>query len=226
MSAERPAPESLLSPARLARIDGVVAQRTRSLILVLDQVGDPHNVAAVLRTCDGFGIQEVHVIAHESTGFRIDSRVTKGCEKWLDVVIQPTWSRCRRELESRGYVICASDLGEGAISIDALPFAGKLAIVLGNERDGVNPDACNQANLRFVIPMKGFSQSYNVGVSAAVVLTTAQERRRLLGFDTALPAEEAEQLRVRFRQLAVKQGVRLYGEQGGGAAPGGESGVG
>ncbi|HMK74438.1 MAG TPA: TrmH family RNA methyltransferase, partial [Myxococcaceae bacterium] len=80
-----PVPETLVLPPRREKIDQVVRLRTRSLVVVLDQIEDPFNMAAVLRTCEALGIQEVHVVEHPEIRFSPNSKVTQGCDKWLDI---------------------------------------------------------------------------------------------------------------------------------------------
>jgi tRNA (guanosine-2'-O-)-methyltransferase len=210
----RPAPEAMLLPRRRERIDRVVEGRTRSFTLVLERIGDPHNIAAILRSCEAFGVQDVHVVEHEKHGTRMNAKITQGCEKWLDVHHHRDIVHCARELATAGFSLCVSDLEAGAEPLGALPLEQKLALVLGNEQEGVTQTARRLADRRFIIPMLGFSQSFNVSVTAAVCLALMRERRRERGITGDLEAPERESLRRRFYELAVKQGDRIYPEEG------------
>src|SRR4051794_5719976 len=92
---------SLLLPRRKERIDRVVDARTGSFTLVLDGVADPHNISAVMRTCEGFGVQELHAIVHAEDGFRAHPRVTQGAEKWIDVTYHADAAQALRGLKAR-----------------------------------------------------------------------------------------------------------------------------
>lgn len=210
----RPAPEALLLPRRRERIDRVVEGRTRSFTLVLERIGDPHNIAAILRSCEAFGVQDVHVVEHEKHGTRMNPKITQGCEKWLDIHHHRDIAHCARELAGAGFSLCVSDLGEGTVPLGALPLEEKLALVLGNEQEGVTATARRLADRRFVIPMLGFSQSFNVSVTAAICLGLMRERRRERGVTGDMDATQREALRRRFYELAVKQGDRIYPEEG------------
>jgi tRNA (guanosine-2'-O-)-methyltransferase len=212
-AAGRPLPETLLFGRRRERIDQVVAQRTRSFTLVLERVGDPHNVAAILRSCEAFGVQDVHVVEHEKHGTRMNAKITQGCDKWLDLHFHKSIATCAAELKAQGFAFCVSDLADGAEPYGALPLEGKLAVVVGNEQDGISDETRALADRRFVIPMHGFSQSFNVSVTAAICLALMRERRREKGMAGDLPEGEQAALRRRFYELAVKQGGRIYTEE-------------
>jgi tRNA (guanosine-2'-O-)-methyltransferase len=209
----RPDAESMIQLRRRERIDRVVSARTRSFTLVLERIGDPHNIAAILRSCEAFGVQDVHVVEHEKHGFRMNSKITQGCDKWLDLHFHESITNCAGSLAAQGFAFCVSDLAEGAEPYWAMPLQEKLAVVVGNEQDGISSEARALAQRRFVIPMLGFSQSFNVSVTAAICLALMRERRRENGVLGDLPAAESESLRRRFYELAVKQGERIYPEE-------------
>jgi tRNA (guanosine-2'-O-)-methyltransferase len=207
-----PDAQALLLPRRRERIERVVAARTRSLTLVLDQLRDPHNLSAILRTCEGFGIQEVHAVVSGRHGFRATPRITQGAEKWLDLTYYRSMTECAAALKARGFLFCVTDLEEGTVPLHALPMEKPLALVMGNEVDGVSDEARELADHRFAIPMLGFAQSYNVSVTAAVCVALVRERRRQQGVVGDLTPLEAASLRQRFFELAVKQGDKIFPE--------------
>ena len=207
-----PDAQSLLLPRRRERIERVVAARTRTLTLVLDGLRDPHNISAILRTCEGFGIQEVHAVVSARHGFRATPRITQGAEKWIDLTYYRSMAECAHGLKARGFLLCVSDLAPGAEPLHALPMERPLALVMGNEVDGVSDEARALADLRFTLPMLGFAQSYNVSVTAAICVALVRERRRQLGLVGDLSPVEVDALRQRFSELAVKQGEKIFGE--------------
>ncbi|HQR30067.1 MAG TPA: RNA methyltransferase [Anaeromyxobacteraceae bacterium] len=199
-----------LLPERKARIDEVVARRTRSLVVVMEAFCDPQNVNAVLRTCDAFGVQEVHVVEGPMKGWDRNKKISQNADKWLDVTRWSSTRECLGALKARGYAVYVTWLGEGTVGLDALDFAGPVALVFGNESRGVSDDALALADARYAIPMRGFSQSLNVSVAAAVSLFRAVDRREAQrGRHGDLPDPEAAALRERFYVLAVKQRSRI-----------------
>ena len=199
-----------LEPARQARIDAVVASRTRTLTVVMEAFCDPQNVNAVLRTCEAFGIQELHVVEGVMKPYDRNKKISQNADKWLDVRRWDTTRECLGHLRAEGYAIYVTHLDEGARPLGALPFAGKVALVFGNEHRGVSDEALALADASYVIPMRGFVQSLNVSVAAAISIATAVERREVeRGRHGDLPPEEAQALRERFYVLAVKQRARI-----------------
>ncbi|MBJ6760956.1 RNA methyltransferase [Myxococcaceae bacterium JPH2] len=205
------AAEQFLLDVRKEKIDRVVSQRTRNFTVVLDRLEDSFNMAAVLRTCESMGVQEVHVVINPEAPFLPNSRVAQGCDKWLDVHQYKSFGECREHLKARGFSIYASALREGATSLYSLRFDTKFAMVFGNERQGVSDDVLAAVDGTFWVPMRGFSQSLNISAAASACVSRAIAwRDEHLGASGDLPAEDAAALRDRFYQLAIKQRKRLF----------------
>jgi len=199
-----------LLPERRERIDRAVAERTRTLTVVMEAFCDPQNVNAVLRTCDAFGVQEVHVVEGPMKPYERNKKISQNADKWLDVVRWKTTAECLDALRARGFAVYATHLGEGSRALGDLSFAGKVALVFGNERRGVSDEALARADARYAIPMRGFVQSLNVSVAAAVSLARAVEQREHeRGRHGDLEEADAAALRERFYVLAVKQRSRI-----------------
>jgi tRNA (guanosine-2'-O-)-methyltransferase len=205
-----PASVEFLVPQRKARIDEVVAHRTRTLTVVMEAFCDPQNVNAVLRTCEAFGVQEVHVVEGVMKPYDRNRKISQNADKWLDVRRWKSTAECLAHLQAEGFAIYVTHLGPSSRPLEELSFAGRVALVFGNEQRGVSPEALTLAHLRYAIPMRGFVQSLNVSVAAAVSLARAVERRLAeRGRHGDLSSEEASQLRKRFYVLAVKQRARI-----------------
>ncbi|HEX9288100.1 MAG TPA: RNA methyltransferase [Anaeromyxobacteraceae bacterium] len=199
-----------LLPERRERIDRAVAERTRTLTVVMEAFCDPQNVNAVLRTCDAHGVQEVHVVEGPMKPYERNKKISQNADKWLDVVRWKTTAECLDSLRARGFAVYATHLGDGSRALGELSFAGKVALVFGNERRGVSDEALARADMRYAIPMRGFVQSLNVSVAVAVSLARAVEQReRERGRHGDLEEGEAAALRERFYVLAVKQRSRI-----------------
>ena len=210
----KPLPAELLLPPRKERIDRVVAQRTRTVTVVLDRLEDSFNMAAVLRTCEGMGLQDVHVIRNPDAPFSPNSRVTQGCDKWLDLHVHRDFASCAALLKKQGYRVLASAIRPGATSLFELQFDTKIAMVLGNERFGVSEEVLAHSDGTFWIPMRGFSQSMNISAAASACVTRAISwRMEHLGPDGDLSAEERTALTEQFSFLSVKQRGRVYRDE-------------
>ncbi len=199
-----------LGPGRKARIDEVVANRTRTLTVVMEALCDPQNVNAVLRTCEACGIQELHVVEGPMKPYDRNKKISQNADKWLEVRRWTSTAECLRRLRADGFAVYATHLGDGARTLEELSFAGKVALVFGNESRGVSAEALALADASFAIPMRGFVQSLNVSVAAAIAIAKAVERRVAdRGRHGDLPEADAAALRERFYVLAVKQRARI-----------------
>lgn len=208
---EAPDAESLVLDVRKERIDRVVSLRTRTFTVVLDRLEDSFNMAAVMRTCEGLGVQEVHVVENPDAPFVPNSKVAQGCDKWLDVKLYRDWASCREHLKARGFTLLASAVQEGSQSLYALRFDRPLALVFGNERFGVSPEVLSSVDGTFWIPMRGFTQSFNISAAASACISRAVAwREEHQGGMGDLTPEEAHALRERFYVLSVKQRKRIF----------------
>jgi tRNA (guanosine-2'-O-)-methyltransferase len=181
-----------LLPERLLRIEEVLASRTQSLVLVLDRLYDPHNLSAILRTAEAFGLQEVHLAG--SYPDRLNPQVALGAERWLTVRRWPDPAALIGHLEGRGFLLAVTvPGGEGQDPADFDP-PGPTALVLGNEHDGVSKPFLDRAGVRLTLPLRGFSRSLNVSVAAGIFLWALGGRPAL-----RLPLEETRREALRDR---------------------------
>ncbi|HVV16348.1 MAG TPA: RNA methyltransferase [Polyangia bacterium] len=193
----------LLLEERRARIDAAAATRLGGLRVVIENLHDPHNGAAVLRSAEAFGVQRVEVIESVER-FRFSSTVTQGCEKWLDVVRHRSLAAAIVSLRTDGFAIYAAVPGATA-TLEELDFARPAAVMVGNEHEGLTAEAIAAADVRFGIPMHGLTQSLNLSVAAAVIVSRASAlRRRALGRDGDLPDDAVLALRARFYAASVR----------------------
>ncbi len=198
----------VVTTERLKRIEAVVEGRTDDLVIVLDRIGDPHNSSAVLRSADAFGVQQVYAIVGEH-GFRASLGVSKGTQRWLDVTRYETAAACARRLKAEGYAIYVASM-DGATTIEGLREHRRLAVVFGNEHRGVSPEMRALADGTFSIPMRGFVESLNISVAAAITLQTlAQDGRPRLA-----PARQRELL-ARFLMNSVKNADEIIARSAG-----------
>jgi len=167
--------EPMVLPRRAARIRRVLESRLDSICLVLDAPHDPHNGAAVLRTCDALGVQALHVIERIEP-FVVADSVSLGTERWVDVIAHRSAESAVQALRTQAMTLAIADPTGDRLPRE-LAQVERLALVLGNEKDGVCETLKAAADLTVRIPMRGFVESLNVSVSAALLLSSAAEGR-------------------------------------------------
>lgn len=168
--------EPLASDERRARIQSVLDQRLESVTVLLDAPHDPHNGSAVMRSCDAFGVPTVHVVARVES-FMIARRITKGTERWLEVHDHKTPEAAAQHLLDRGFELVATH-PKGELTPPDLAHIPRLALLLGNEHEGLCEPLLRHATRAVRIPMRGFVESLNVSVAAAVLLSAATQGRK------------------------------------------------
>jgi tRNA (guanosine-2'-O-)-methyltransferase len=188
---------------RWQRINNVIDNRTRYISVILEDIYQPHNASAVLRSCDGFGIQDVHIIENKNE-FNPNQGITIGADKWISLYSynQPNKNNtkhCYRQLKEQGYQIIATTPHENDVTIDEVSLEQKTALVFGAELTGLSDDALEEADGYAKIPMQGFSESFNISVSAALCLYELSTRLRKHRDDWGL--EESEKLDLQFDWL-------------------------
>jgi tRNA (guanosine-2'-O-)-methyltransferase len=201
--------EPFLLEGRIERLKQAVARRTRSLTVALDGTNDPHNLSAVVRSCEGFGLLDLWVIETHAR-FRTNSKVAQGAEKWLDIHLHDDPGACARELLDRGFELWVADAESESTDVAELPWERKIALVFGNEHEGVSPQMERAASGRFCIPMHGFSQSLNVSVAAGISLAIGiRERQRRLGRVGDLTEDERVELFAEWERRSVKYADKI-----------------
>lgn len=200
---------------RINRINVVLESRTRHLTVVLEDVYQPHNASAVLRSCDCFGIQDAHIIENENS-FDPDSGVTVGSDQWLTLHhyadsagdVKNT-ARCLDKLREEGYTIAAMTPHKEDVVIGELPVDRKTALLFGTELEGLSDEAMQHADRFAKIPMYGFSESFNISVSAALALYEMTSRLRESGIEWQLSSEEQISLRLEWLKQSIRAGEEL-----------------
>jgi len=169
-----------LLPRRFERIKAVLDQRIDDLTVVLEQVDKPHNLSAILRSCDAVGVLEAHVTSLPGRP-RTFNRTAKGSHKWVPLHPHPDIASALRPLKARGFRIYGTHLGVSAMDYRRCDFTGPTAFLLGAEKWGLSPEATELVDQAIFIPMVGMVQSLNVSVAAATLLFEARRQRDQAG---------------------------------------------
>jgi tRNA (guanosine-2'-O-)-methyltransferase len=202
---------SLLSPQltnpRRERMLKTVAQRTNHIRLIVQDVHQPHNVSACIRSAEAFGVQNIDVVTL-TTKFNA-STVARGVDEWVDITKHETVDNCISELHKQGYLVAAAFPHGNAISLDQIPIDRPVAVAFGNEHAGLATEWREKADVCFSIPMFGIVESLNISVCAAITLhTLTTKARKFLPPETFnLSNHEQEDLLNRWicRQIATWQ---------------------
>lgn len=189
---------SFLTDERKQRFESVLDKRTRYITLVLEDIFQSRNASAIMRSTDGFGIQDLHIIEDNHKWIGTKS-VSKGASSWLTLHRykngDPT-NRCVDKLRAEGYRIVATSPHEGSYTPDTLPIDKPIAVVLGTELTGMSTKILSQVDDYLTITMDGFSESFNVSVAAAVILNRLRSRMDENGIVSKLSEEERQKLRL------------------------------
>ena len=184
---------SFVSEERKKRFNEVLQYRTRHICVVLEDIYQPHNASAVLRSCDLTGVQDVHIIENKNE-YEVNPEVALGSSKWLNLIKYNNKDNntldAYNSLKSKGYTIVATTPHKKAMNLDELPIDNKIAVVFGTELTGLSDVAINSADEYLRIPMFGFTESYNISVSAALTLFTLTQRLRNGNIDWKLSNNE------------------------------------
>lgn len=188
-----------ITARRLARMRGTLARRQSDLAVVIENVHDPHNVSAMLRSCDAVGAAAAHLVYSYIEEPSVSTGVAASAQRWLTLHRHASVEECYRALREQGIRIFATTLGEASVELYDLDLTRPCAFVFGNETRGVSPDAVSLADASVFIPMMGMVESLNVSVACAVSLYEALRQRRAAGrYDREFPLDEGslDQLRA------------------------------
>ena len=195
--------ETFLTPRRIALFDKVIAQRTNHFTVATQDVYQLHNTSAVIRSCEVFGIQNIHVI-EERKPKRIDREIAMGAQKWVDVNRYATSKKCIKELKAKGYQIVATTSYGESTELKDFSIEKPSAIFFGTEKDGLCEEILDQADSRIRIPMVGFTESLNISVSAAIILQHITSELKSSEISWELSEDEKETLKYEWLKKCIK----------------------
>jgi len=188
-----PVPDDV-PPARLRAAERALAARSRSMVVLLDDLVNARNASAVIRTAEALGLQEVHIVQQEGRA-DLERTVTMLAERWLDLFWYRDIESAVERLRARGYRILVSDYSPGAQPLEGVALGERIAVAFGSEQRGVSEALRQAADAFFYLPSAGFTSYLNVSVMAGVSLYTLDQRMRADG--QRVPIAEADRARLR-----------------------------
>jgi tRNA (guanosine-2'-O-)-methyltransferase len=202
-----------VSERRRDRIESSLASRTRDVVLVLEEIHNDHNSSAVMRTAEALGILELDVIAQKSA-FSVSDKISSGAHKWLDVRGHSSVAGAYAHLRRRGYQIWASHFHGDAEPLDRIPVEQPIALVFGNELEGLSEEAIESADHWFRVPMHGFVESLNISVAAAISMYDLRARRQREGLLRGLSDEDMRRFRAAWYAMSVRAAELILAQDG------------
>ncbi len=197
---------------KLSRFEEVLQERTRHITIVLEDIYQPHNASATIRSCDLFGIQDLHVIENKNR-YTINPDVTLGSSKWVNLhrynrPDENNSPRCLQDLKDKGYLLIATTPYTDKMLPD-LPVDQPMALLFGTEETGLTDEALEMSDDRVRIPMYGFTESFNISVSVALSLYDTVTRLKRSGLNWALPESVKQEIRLQWMRKVIRKHAML-----------------
>jgi tRNA (guanosine-2'-O-)-methyltransferase len=192
-----------LTERRATLFQEVLNKRTRHFTVVAEDVYQLHNTSAVMRSCEVFGVQDLHII-EEINQKRIDKEIAMGAQKWVELHRHDSTKKCISNLKGQGYQIVATTPHKDGHLLHDFDVTKKSAFFFGREKDGLSDAVLSQADTYLTIPMYGFTESLNISVSAAIILQYVVTKLKQSNVDWRLSDAEKLQLEIEWAKNTIK----------------------
>lgn len=205
---------NIITDNKIEKYEHIASERTKHITIVMENIQKEHNASAVLRTCDCFGIQNLHAI-EKSVNYEIQRDIALGAGNWVDLHTysegdSPT-KECLKKLKSEGYQIVATSPHTDK-SIQDLDITKPIALVFGTEKIGISSVVNEVADQLVKIPMYGFTESFNISVSAAIALNILRKKLQDSSVDWKLSKEEQIRLKIKWCTRILREGKNIEKE--------------
>jgi tRNA (guanosine-2'-O-)-methyltransferase len=200
--------EGFLTESRKEKFLKILEQRTNHFTIALEDVYQLHNTSAVMRSCEVFGIQNLHVV-EEKYGKKIDKEIAMGAQKWVDVNRYNSNTECLKTLKEKGYQIIATTPHNDSCLLHEFDITKRSALFFGTERGGLTEEVMEEADGFLKIPMVGFTESLNISVSAAIVIQDITSRLRQSDVDWKLTEDEILSRRLAWAKNSIRDIKRI-----------------
>jgi len=195
-----------MTPERKDRLTAVLQKRQDDITVVLENVFDPHNISAVMRTCDAVGIQEIYVLnTRIPPHSRWGAKSSSSAAQWLTIHQFTDASSCFSALRSRYDLLLATHLGTESLDLHSVDFTGRIGLVFGNEHEGVSEEIRLLTDGNFIIPQVGMIKSLNISVACAVTLYEAFRQKKNAGHYESRKLPDLE-----YNRLMTDWGMQAY----------------
>ncbi len=201
----------MISPERFSKIKQLLSLRQPDLTVLMDNVNKPHNLSAIIRSCDAVGIETVHAVSTDNV-IKNRQRAARGSNKWVNIVLHENIAKACNTLRKKDMQILVAHYSNEAVNFRAIDYTKPTAIVMGAELFGPSEDAVSQADHFIYVPMQGMVESLNVSVAAAVILFEAQRQRLEAGLYEQ-PRLAEEHMKKRLFELAYPAISKKMAEQ-------------
>jgi len=179
---------------RMERMMEVLSKRQNDIVVVLENVHDPHNVSAVLRTCDAIGILDIYLVYHSGQKFpQLNNKSSGRVRKWMIVHKFTSILECFKELKEQGFTIVSTNVSSNSKSLYDIDFSQKIALVFGNEHVGISTEVKESSDSVIFIPQVGFAESLNISVACSICLYEAFRQKNILGHYSSPKLDTKEQ---------------------------------
>ncbi len=195
--------QNILTEDRIARFKQILNDRTRHFTVVTEDIYQMHNASAVMRTCDVFGIQDMHVV-EERLGKKMDREIAMGAQKWVSLTRHNSMQKCISDLKKDDYQIVATTPHKNGKLLTDFDYSRKSAFFFGKENVGLSETVLNEADEYLKIPMFGFSESLNISVSAAIILQYAATELRKTKLNWHLSEDEKLEIELQWTKNTIK----------------------
>lgn len=198
----------LITPEKIEKFERIASERTRHVTVVVENLFQEHNASAVIRSCDCFGIQDLHII-EKNNKFTVNRDIALGAGQWINHYhysdrFTPT-SNCISSLKEKGYKIAATTPHTDSYTVHNIPINEPVAFLFGTEQVGLSEKALELADYFVKIPMVGFTESFNISVSAALTIHSVRSRlEKQAEFDWRLSNVEQTQLKIEWCKNIIK----------------------
>ncbi len=185
-----------MTPERFERISQMLSRRQPDLTVCMEQVHKPHNLAAIVRTCDAIGVSDIHAMWPDKQ-MRLSGNAATGSQNWVKLHTHDNTESAIQTLRSQGMQIVATNLSDTAVDFREVDYTKPTAILMGQEKHGISAEALALADQDIIIPMVGMVQSLNVSVATALVLYEAQRQRECAGMyqgPSKIPKQERDRI--------------------------------
>ena len=199
---------SFLTDRRKNLFDEVISKRTRHFTVATEDVYQLHNTSAVMRSCDVFGVQDLHVI-EEKVSKKIDREIAMGAQKWVNIDRHNSTKECIDSLKEDGYQIIATTPHNNSAELKDFDISKKSAFFFGKEKEGLSDIVLEAADGYLKIPMYGFTESLNISVSAAIILQSVVTRLKDASIDWELSEQEKNEIKLDWAKRSVKSSIKI-----------------